>query len=72
MENSKSVSTPLDINQKVSKELCPKSEENGPHYPYQEAIGSIMYAAQVTRPDVAFAGGLISKLNNNAAQYTAS
>jgi len=33
--------------------------------PYQEAIGSLLYAAQGTRPDIAYAVNFLSKFNKN-------
>lgn len=44
--------TPLDPNQKLSKEL--EQDEEMRNIPYQEAVGSILFTAQVTRPDLAF------------------
>jgi hypothetical protein len=46
MENSKEVSTPMDPNVKLSKEMCPKTEkekEEMTRCPYQTLIGSLMY-----------------------------
>lgn len=68
MTDSNPVSTPLDLNQKISLEMSPKTESEKREMrqvPYQEAIGSIMYAAQVTRPDICFAVSTLSRYNNN-------
>ena len=68
MEESNPISTPLDVNQKLSKQQCPSTKEEIEYMrsvPYQEAIGCIMYAAQITRSDLAFAVGMLSKFNNN-------
>ncbi|XP_059222145.1 uncharacterized protein LOC131996444 [Stomoxys calcitrans] len=48
--------------------MCPTTEDEINEMktiPYQEAVGSIMYAAQVTRPDIAYAVGVLSRFNKN-------
>lgn len=57
MAESKSVSTPSD----VSTILQRSEEENTPNFPYRQACGSLIYAATVARPDIAYAVGEISK-----------
>ena len=61
MSDCNGVYTPMDPNQELFKEeLLPaikKERKEADNHPYQEAIGSIMYAAQGTRPDIAFAVG---------------
>lgn len=47
-------------------EMCPKNQSEADEMsrvPYQEAIGSIMYAAQLTRPDICFAVSALSRYN---------
>ncbi|XP_055842534.1 uncharacterized protein LOC129909482 [Episyrphus balteatus] len=62
------VKTPLDPNQKLTKEMCPQSEterEEMTDVPYQQAVGSILFAAQVSRPDICFAVSTVSRYNQN-------
>ncbi|XP_055910020.1 uncharacterized protein LOC129944539 [Eupeodes corollae] len=52
----------------LSEELCPKTDgekREMANVPYQEAIGCIMYAAQINRPDVCFPVSALSRYNNN-------
>lgn len=68
MADCNPVSTPLDINQKLSKEMSPKLPDEiteMSRIPYQQAVGSLLYASQGTRPDIAFAVSLVSRFNNN-------
>lgn len=62
------ISTPLDSNQKVSGEMCPEDEaekQEMAKYPYREAIGSLLYLVQVTRPDINFVVNLLSRYSTN-------
>lgn len=68
MSDCNPVSSPLDLNQKLSMESSPKCQDEidrMSRVPYQEAIGSIMYAAQLTRPDICFAVSMLSRFNHN-------
>lgn len=68
MENCNPIGTPMDANSKVSEDMCPKTPEEKEavaDIPYQEAIGCIMYAAQITRPDICFAVSALSRFNTN-------
>ena len=47
MQNEKLVSTPLASHFKLSKEMCPETEEEIDYMsriPYSSAVGSLMYA----------------------------
>lgn len=62
------VSTPADINQRLTKDMCPSTDEEREkirHIPYQEAVGSLLFAAQISRPDIQFAVGAVSRFNSN-------
>lgn len=55
MQDCNSVATPLDINQKISLKMCPKTgdeKDEMKRAPYREAIGSLLFAAMITRPDI--------------------
>lgn len=57
------VSTPMDPNVKFKNAdyvVEPKEDK----YPYQELIGSLLFAAPVYRPDISFTVNLLSRFNN--------
>ena len=59
LSEAKIVSTPADINVKLKKDDGVSKEVNS--VAYQSMVGSLLYAAIVTRPDVAQAVGVVSK-----------
>lgn len=62
MSNCKPVATPTDVSQK----LMPNSPDDDViEAPYQEAVGSLLYLVQGTRPDLAFAVNNVSRFNSN-------
>jgi hypothetical protein len=68
MQNAKPVSTPLASHFKLTKEMCPKTQEEIEYMsrvPYSSAVGSLMYAMVCTRPDIAHAVGVVSRYMNN-------
>ena len=62
MENAKPVATPVDTSTKLMKPES-HSEEDMKQYPFREVIGSLMYLAVGTRPDIAFAVNSLSQYN---------
>ena len=68
LEDAYSLSTPLDPHHKLSLAQCP---DNPRQYrsmrdvPYREAIGSLMYAALGTMPDIMFAVTFLSQFMQN-------
>lgn len=65
MADCNKVSTPLDLNQDLF--VCGEADENL-RVPYQELIGCLTNVAQSTRPDIAYAIGLLSRFNQSYSQ----
>ncbi|KAL0336693.1 UNVERIFIED_CONTAM: Retrovirus-related Pol polyprotein from transposon TNT 1-94, partial [Sesamum radiatum] len=68
MHNANPVDTPMDKSCVLSKEICPKTEEEKKHMtkiPYASAVGSLMYAMMCTRLDLSFAVGMVSRYQSN-------
>jgi hypothetical protein len=68
MQNAKTISTPLAIHFKLTKEMCPKTQENIEYIsrvPYSSTVGSLMYAMVCTRQDIAHVVGVVSRYMNN-------
>ena len=63
MENSKPTKTPLDGSVKLKK--AESEEVNDENLPYQNLIGSLMYLAVSTRPDISYAVSALSQFNTN-------
>lgn len=68
MQDCNSAKTPLDPNQKLAKGSTTLSEielEELKTIPYQQAIGSLLFAAQCTRPDISMAVNMLSRFNKD-------
>lgn len=64
MANCKPISTPMEPGLRLSKNMSPQlpsKDAEMENFPYQQAIGSIMYLMTGTRPDLAFAVGAVSQ-----------
>lgn len=65
MQAAKPISIPSDPNQKLSIDMITIDDKYNEKIPYQEAVGSLLYLAQCTRPDIAFAVNDVSRFNSN-------
>lgn len=68
MHDCNPISTPVDCNQKISKDFCPKTECDKQYMskvPYMEAIGCLLFASNVTRPDICYIVNVLSRYCDN-------
>jgi hypothetical protein len=68
MKNAKAISTPLASHFKLTKEMCPKTQEEIEYMsklPYSSVVGSLMYAMVCTRPDIAHEVEVVRRYMNN-------
>ena len=71
IQDTKMHITPLDPNMKLSKDQCPESHEDKvamSKIPHREAIGSLMWEAVATWPDIAFIVSLLSQFLKNPGE----
>jgi hypothetical protein len=62
------VATPMDPGCKLSTAQAPSSPEEVEYMkdkPYIHAVGSLLYLATATRPDIAYAVGVLARFNSN-------
>ena len=62
------VGTPMDPGTKLTTEQAPSTPEEIEQMktvPYIHAVGSLMYLAVATRPDIAYAVGVLARFNSN-------
>jgi hypothetical protein len=72
MSESKGVETPMNPGEKMSRKMCPTTEKEKSEMaavPYQSALGSVMYAMLGTRPDIAYAVGVLSRYASNPGKH---
>ena len=68
MEDAKEVSTPLASHFRLTKEMCPKVQEEVDkmsNIPYSSVVGSLMYAMVCTWPDISHAVGVVNRYMSN-------
>jgi hypothetical protein len=68
MSDANPVKTPVDCGQKLTTDMCPTDAESKAEMakiPYMEALGSLLFAAQITRPDICYAVNVLSRFGSN-------
>ena len=68
LSNANPVSTPMDPGSKLSTSMAPQSEDDVifmNSVPYINAVGSLMYLAITSRPDIAYSVGVLARFNSN-------
>lgn len=68
MDKAEPVNCPLANNFKLTRDQCPVNDvekRKMENIPYASAVGSLMYAMVCTRPDIAYAVGVVSRFQSN-------
>ena len=68
MTDCNPASTPMDFNHSLSKAQCPKTpgeKEEMENTPYLNLIGALRYLADGTRPDIAYAVGVLARFSSD-------
>ena len=71
MDTSKPVLTPLNVSEKLTKEMSPTTDEDRlrmARVPYREAVGCLNYIAQSTQPDIVYTVNTLSRFNNDPGE----
>lgn len=65
--DAQALTTPMSSGHPLSKDQSPKNDDerhDASKLPYQNLVGSLMYAARATRPDICYAIGVLSKFSS--------
>ena len=68
LHSCKPVSTPLNPGTCLSTSMCPQTQAEAAEmhqHPYISVVGSLMYLALTTRPDIAYVAGVLARFNSN-------
>lgn len=65
MHDAKPISTPADVNQRLQKS---PDQESDISQVYQSAVGSLLYAAKATRPDLAYVVSVLCQYCSNPSK----
>ena len=71
MSIAKAVSPPFTNHFKLNSKQCPGSNKENNEMksvPYESTVGSLMYAMVCTRPDIAYAVGVMSRYLSNSSK----
>lgn len=71
MSNCNALATPMEVNQKLTKNMCPSNEEEAKEMmnaPYRQLVGALQFCVQVSRPDICFAVNVLSRYNHIGQQ----
>ena len=68
LQDCKPVFTPLNPRSRLSSSMSPQNDAEASEmrqHPYISVVGSLMYLALTTRPDIAYAAGVLARFNSN-------
>jgi len=68
MSDCNPVTTPMLAGQHLNAEMCPttdKDKEQMKAIPYLQAVGSLLYLAIATRPDISYTVGVLARYSHN-------
>ena len=68
MYECKPVSSPILKDENPQSRKAPDSVNENKKFPYREAVGSLMYLMTGTRPDIAYAVGVVSRNLDNYSE----
>jgi len=71
MQECKVVATPLDPNQKLCKNMIQSPDNTLEEFTkecYEEAVGSLLYLSEWSRPDIAYAMRTLGSFSNDSAK----